>query len=160
MTKKTALAGCLLTLLCPVVHAFEITAREPALRVGASIGPDQFDVGAETWIGAPRLLVLRPSLDLGVGNGVRIVSLNGDLLHRTGRPRAPWRPYFGGGPGINLVDVTNGVGEARGVEAKLVGHAVAGVLWGGHRRGRRYSFEARGGVGSTPDLKLTLGVTF
>lgn len=105
----------------------------------------------------------RPSLDVGVGNGVRLASLNADLLFRGRQGRSPL--FVGGGPGINFVDVTSGVGEGRGVEAKVVVNGVAGLSFGARdragRSGRwRYFVEARAGFGDTPDAKLTVGLGF
>ena len=70
-------------------------------------------------------------------------------------PSKSHRPFVGGGPGLNLVDVTSGVGEARGLEAKLAGSLVAGLA-----RGRHALIEARIGFGDTPQLKLTVGLWF
>jgi hypothetical protein len=144
------------------VTALDLGPRDAGLRAGVSLNPDQVHAGLDVQLGNGQRIRLRPSLELGVGNGVRLVSLNADVLFRLGRG---WgRPYLGGGPGVNLVDVTDGVGEAAGPEARAVANAVAGVAWGGGRvRGqarRRYLVEARVGLGDTPDFKLTVGASF
>jgi hypothetical protein len=126
-----------------------------------SFGPDQLHAGFQTAIGPSRSVRLRPSFDFGAGNGVRIGSFNGDVVFRFAKPLGGMSPYLGGGPGLNLIDVTDGVGEADGVEAKLVGHALAGVVRTRPLLGvNRLFLEVRGGFGDTPDVKITLGGWF
>jgi hypothetical protein len=161
---KTALIVCGLVIALGVpaaAAALDLGPREPALRVGVSFQPDQFHAGFQVAIGPDRRVRFRPSLDVGVGNSVRLGSLNGDVVVRLARTNASFRPYLGGGPGLNLIDVTSGVGEARGVEAKLVGHAVAGVAWARPALiAERLFLEVRGGFGDTADVKITVGVWF
>ena len=134
-----------------------------AVRAGVSLNPDQFHGGVHFDVPAGSRLWLRPAFEFGIGNSVRLGALNVDALYGLGRGR--WRPYAGVGPGLNVIDVTSGVGEGRGVETEVVGSFVAGVAWGGSgkasRPGRgRYLFEVRVGLGDTPDLKLTAGLSF
>jgi len=159
---RLAAVGLLAVLASPPALALDLTPREPALRAGVSFDPDQFHAGLQAWVGPTPGVGFRPSLDLGLGNGVRIVSLNGDVLLRLGRSPSRLRPHLGAGPGLNLIDVTSGLGEARGLEAKLVLNAVGGLTFGLGRRGGapRLLFEARAGFGDTPDLKLTAGLCF
>ncbi len=160
-TKAALIFGGLLMALGTPATALDLRPREPALRVGASFQPDQFHAGFQVAIGPDRRVRFRPSFDFGVGNSVRIGSLNGDVVVRLGQASARFRPYVGAGPGLNVIDVTSGVGEARGVEAKLVGHALAGVIWARSAFGvRRFFFEVRAGFGDTPDLKITAGLCF
>ena len=156
------LGGVLVVLASPGFSpALDLGPREPALRLGVSFGPDQFHAGFQTAIGPVRSVGFRPSFDFGAGNGVRIGSFNGDVVFRFAKPTAGLRPYLGAGPGLSLVDVTDGVGEAEGVEANLVGHALAGVVRTRPVLGvKRLFLEVRGGFGDTPDVKVTLGGWF
>jgi hypothetical protein len=136
-----------------VSSARDLAPRDYAARTGASFNPDQFLAGLHLQLGPDVKPELRPVLTLELGNGVRLASLSGDVLcHFEG---ARWAPYVGGGPGLNFIDVTDGVGEADGITAKLVAHAVTGLVWrpqrspvpllrrGTRRRGGYARFPAR-----------------
>lgn len=147
-------------LLAPA-HGFarDFSPRGWAATTGLSSNPDQFTAGVQFQLGSSWTPQLRPTVDLGVGNGVRLVSFGGDVLYHFSGTR--WRPYAGGGPGLNLIDVTNGVGETDGLQAKLVAHAVAGLSWIPRTRSaHRYFIEGRLGVGDTPDVRLAFGMAF
>jgi hypothetical protein len=141
--------------------ALDLKPRDVHLRAGVSLDPDQFHAGLQAAIGSPGRVAFRPSVDLGVGNGVLLVSVNGDVLYRFDQQKRI-RPFLGGGPALSLVDVTDGVGESEGLAAELSGHVVAGLQWlpAPGKRGRRYLLEARAGFGDTPDFKLTVGIAF
>jgi hypothetical protein len=145
------------------VAALDLSLRDPAVRLGVSLNPDQVHGGLQAHMGRVRPIRFRPSLDLGIGNGVLLASINADVLFRGRRGLGPL--FVGGGPGLNFIDVTSGVGEGRGVEAKVVFNGVAGLSFGAQgrqaRTGRwRYFVEIRAGFGDTPDAKLTGGVSF
>jgi len=153
------------------------TAQDLGLRLlgfrgGVSLNPDQFHFGAFADAGqlTPHLR-LQPSLEVGLGNGVRLAAANVDAIHlfaprswsRFGSP-APWRPYVGGGLGINFIDVSQGFGQTDGLTIEPVINVVGGVEWGVLRprssSSHRYLLEARVGLGDTPDFKLSAGITF
>lgn len=127
------------------------------------MSPDQFHGGL--FINAGRIVSnvrFQPSFELGIGNGLRVAATNLDALHPFGG--SSWRPYAGGGLGINFVDVTNGVGKGRGWKLETALNIVGGVEWGGSKRGSspadRYVLEARLGLGNTPDFKISFGLAF
>jgi hypothetical protein len=158
------IASAVLAVVLPSsAFAVDLGLRDPGLRAGVSLNPDQVHAGVDAEVAGRGRLRFRPSLELGVGNGVRLGALNGDLVWRLGG-QGRRRFFVGGGPALTLVDVTDGVGEGRGAEAHVAGNAVAGASWGGRRAGgrsgRRYLVEARVGVGETPDFKLTAGASF
>jgi len=162
MTKmtRTILAATLAGLLAPAASsALDLAPRGYAARAGVSFNPDQFHAALHFQLGPGSKPQFRPVLELGVGNGVRLVSLSGDVLYHFEAQR--FRPYAGAGPGLNLIDVTDGVGEADGIKSKLVAHAVAGVAWIRRPGGQpRYFLEGRAGVGDTPDFRIALGISF
>ena len=144
------------------INAAELGIRHFGLRGGLSANPDQFHGGLSFEAGSFKKWLLRPSFDLGFGNGVRLGAANFDALYPFSGKK--WRPYAGGGLGLNFIDVTNGVGEGRGLDIEPVLNVVGGLEWAGtgrqSRATRRYIVEARVGLGETPDFKLTMGVVF
>ncbi len=141
----------------------ELGVRSYGLRGGINLNPDQFNFGAH--IDAGRLasrVRFQPSFELGLGNGVTLLATNMDAhyLFTAGR----FRPYAGGGLGINFIDVTSGIGRSGGLNIEPVLNLVGGLEWGAPRPGshafRRYLVEARVGMGDTPELKLVVGFSF
>jgi hypothetical protein len=157
------LAACLAT--APQARAQDLGVQAFGLRSGVSMNPDQFHFGAYLNAGHfTERVRFQPSFEIGLGNGLKLGALNADALYLFAPRR--WRPYAGGGLGINFIDVTNGVGQARGLEIEPVLNLVGGIEWGvsksktGSRSLHRYLLEARLGLGDTPELKLTAGITF
>jgi hypothetical protein len=150
-----ALAGVL-----QPANAQDLGLKSWGLRGGLSINPDQVTGGVFLNAGhISRQVRFQPSFDLGFGNGVRLGALNLDALYIFS-PR-PWRPYAGGGLGINFIDVTEGVGEGRGLDVEAALNIVGGIEWGDLRVGfRRYLIEGRVGLGDTPDFKFMAGIAF
>ncbi len=152
--------------------AQDLGLRLFGFRGGVSLNPDQFHFGVFADAGQlTRQLRFQPSFEVGLGNGVRLAAANADAIYffaprnwsRYGSPK-PWRPYVGGGLGINFIDVSKGFGQAGGLAIEPVINVVGGVEWGVFRprssSSHRYLLEARLGLGDTPDFKLSAGVTF
>lgn len=161
MLGKLGLLAAALAMATPVA-ALDLAPREIHLRAGLSLKPDQFLVGTQATLGPPHRLSWRPSLDLGLGNGVRMLTLNADVVWRLRQAGRRLEPFAGAGPALSLVDVTDGVGEADGITAGLAGHVVAGIhlLPARRRGGLRYLVEVRAGIGETADFKLVLALAF
>lgn len=161
MNRRTGVLALALLLVAAAAPALDLSPRDPHLRAGFNLNPDQFHVGIQAGIGSQERVGFRPSLDLGLGNGVLLLSLNGDVLYYFSRSKRI-QPFLGGGPALSLIDVTDGVGESDGLTAELAGHLVAGLHWlpPKGKGGRRYLAEVRAGFGDTPDLKLTFGIAF
>lgn len=161
MMKKRArfVAVAVAALLMPAVaSARDFKPQGYNARTGISFSPDQFNAGLHAQLGTKVTPQIRPAVDVGFGNGVRIVALSADVLYNFGGTR--WRPYAGGGPGLNFIDVTDGVGESDGMSTKLVAHAVTGLTWVPRRSRRTYFAEGRFGFGDTPNFRLAVGMSF
>lgn len=146
-----------------VSHAADLEVHRMGIRGGISMRPDQVYGGLVIDAGTILASVkLQPSFELGLGNGALIFTSNLDALHRF--RSGSWRPYGGGGLGVNLVDVTNGVGEGRGWQIDTALNVVGGIEWGGDQRGasgnHRYVLEGRLGLGDTADFKIGAGFFF
>jgi hypothetical protein len=147
-----------MTIAPATVSGSEFVPQLYAAGTGVSLNPDQFHGGLHFRFGSSPTPPFRPVVELGLGNGVRLFSLSTDALyHFKGQQ---WTPYVGAGPALNFIDVTNGVGQSDGVEMKVVGHAITGLSWTPRRSQRRYFVEGRIGVGDTPRLRLSVGMSF
>ncbi len=141
----------------------ELGVRSYGVRGGINMNPDQFNFGAHVDAGSLTSRVrIQPSFELGLGNGVTLASANFDAHYLFTTRR--FRPYAGGGLGINFIDVTSGIGREGGLHIEPVLNLVAGAEWGASRPSsrafRRYLLEVRVGIGDTPDLKLVAGFSF
>ncbi len=161
--RRLCLFTVALSLFASTLVGQELGVRSYGLRGGINMNPDQFSFGTHVDAGSltPRVR-FQPSFELGLGNGVRLASANLDAhyLFTAGR----FRPYAGGGLGINFIDVTSGIGRSGGLDIEPVLNLVGGIEWGAPRAGsrafRRYLLEVRFGMGNTPDLKLVAGYSF
>ena len=134
-----------------------LLAAEPAhaqggfgLRTGISVDPDQFFVGAHVDVG-PLLkrLWFRPNLEVGFGNDVTLLSINAELAYWIPSQGA-WRPYVGGGPGLNVYDRDGSDSETKAGLNLMLGVA--------HRGG--FFVEVKAGVFDSPELKFGFGYSF
>ncbi len=152
------LAATVLVGLSDTSAAADLGLRHFGARGGVSANPDQFHGGVFMDAGRISFVRLQPSFELGFGNGVRLGAANLDAVYPFSG--STWRPYAGGGLGVNFIDVTDGVGEGRGISIEPVLNVIGGVER--HSKGdtRIYVIEARLGFGETPDFKIMAGLTF
>ena len=110
MFKKLVFA-CALALVPASALARGVVATGIGPRVGFSADPDQLVFGGHVVIGevAPDL-TFDPSLELGFGDDLTIISLNFDMHYHFRIRTRDWRPYVGAGPRINFRSTTT---EAR-----------------------------------------------
>jgi len=125
-------------------------------RVGLSIDPDQFVFGGQMIIGelAPDL-TFDPSLEFGIGDNVTVIAMNFDLHYHFTVSGSSWRPYAGGGLGLNFIDVEGEGGSDTEVGLNIIGGAGVPTA-----SGNRFFGELRLGVGDIPEIKLIAGWNF
>lgn len=151
------LVGGLLTFLVVVGlssnAAAQIVIQQPKSQVGfqggASIDPEQGFVGV-FWQ-SPAIgnrLHLRPGIDGGFGNGLRVATINIDFIARFSLGSSGWDLIQGGGPVISLtkIDGFEGTDTSAG-GSYLIGFAHDSGFFG----------EFRIGGGNTPSLKMGAG---
>lgn len=119
---------------------------------GASIDPDQGYVGV-FWqspaIGGT--FHIRPGLDGGFGDHVRLGTINIDFIYTIAIGQSPWKFVTGGGPAVVLINYSDEFLDA-GTEVTAGGSYVFGFA---HERG--FFSEFRIGGGNTPSLKIGAG---
>ena len=143
---------CVVTLgLTGAIAADRAEAQQiaPGVQGGISIDPDQVYFGGhiETSPLVDRLR-FRPSVDVGVGDEIVLVSVNFEFTYAFTANR-PWNLYAGAGPAINWFDFEDDSDTEAGFNF-LVGAK--------HRNG--LFFEMKIGVMDSPDLKFGVGYTF
>lgn len=119
---------------------------------GASIDPEQAYAGV-AWE-SPDLggrFRLRPGIDGGFGEGLRLGTINIDLIVKFALGQSGWSLIQGGGPVITVAKLT---GEFEDVPREL--HAGGSYLFG-FRHDNGFFGEFRVGGGNVPQLKIGAG---
>jgi hypothetical protein len=161
MTAKLLLAGTLVLLSIATLAAHAspaVTAFGP--RAGASIDPDQFVVGGQLALQefAPNWS-FDPNLELGFGDNLTDIAFNLDAYYHLRLSGSDWRPYLGGGLGVNFVSWDAPLGEHDRSDTEVGLNAVAGFdIPAG--AGDHWFTELRFGIGDIPTLKIMGGFNF
>src|SRR5688572_4116281 len=96
----TAVLSAAIVMLAAGAHAQTL-----GVRSGASVGPDQFFVGATYELGPywNNRIWVRPGADAGFGNDLTLITGSFDVIHwrPVGNGRNPWMMFGGAGPSIN-----------------------------------------------------------
>ena len=128
-------------------------------HVGFSTGPDQVVFGGQLEMGniAPQVDFV-PGVDIGIGDNVTLISINGDFRYRIAVADAKWQPYAGAGVSLHFFSWDAGYGahgsETRGGGSLLFGADVPTAS------GNRFFVEGKIGIGDSPDFKATAGWNF
>ena len=127
-----------------------VLAQTVGVRAGASVDPDQFFFGGhyETVPLADRV-TFRPNLELGVGNGLKLLALNFELAYKFPTSK-DWGVYAGGGPALNVFWFGNDHSNTEGGFNLLLGIEHEKGLFG----------EIKAGALDSPDFKITIGYIF
>lgn len=129
-------------------------------RFGFSIDPEQLVIGGQLIIGeiAPDL-TFDPSLELGFGDNLTVIAANMDLHYHFTIEGSRWRPYAGGGIGINFIEFDSGPGVGDNSTTEVGGNVIigAGVPT---QSNNRFFTELKFGLGDIPTLKALAGWNF
>ncbi len=138
-------------------------AGEPhfGARAGYTIDPDQIHFGVHAKVmELSEALVFLPNVEVGLGDNATLMAFNGELVYTfESVDWNRWRPYAGGGLGVNFLsldDVPEGADDSStdlGLNAVI---GVAKVLNIGHE----FFAELKLGIEDSPDMKLTIGLSF
>lgn len=125
-------------------------------RVGVSIDPDQVHFGGHLDLGdfATRLMIF-PSIEIGVGDDLTVVTPMFDIAYRFREDWGSWNPYIGGGVGPVFVSSDRGRSDSElgltvqgGIQKRLTSQS--GFMF----------LEFKVGLADYTDFKFTLGWCF
>ena len=158
MLRRTFLALAILVTLPAAASAAPFAAFGP--HVGFSSGPDQFVIGGHLqWGDVAPSLDFVPSVDLGFGDNLTLVSINGDFRYRLDT-RTTWQPYLGGGVGIHFWSYNNdGPFGQDASSTEAGGHFLAGADVA-TQSNSRFFLELKLGFADSPDFKALAGWSF
>lgn len=140
----------------------ESTGSTIGARAGYSLSPDQFFLGAHMDMGqivGPMRLV--PNVEIGFGNDLTLVCLNGDLVYDFAG--TPWS--VGGELGIIFTSWDDqGYNDIPGVDIDTSSTDVGLSVLGDYRlemsNGKTLLLEGKLGLSNSPDFKFTVGYNF
>src|SRR5262245_3926993 len=99
---RKILFGVVAILACSFAMSGTAYAQGAGVRIGISAEPEQVYFGAHASVAevVPKLW-FRPNVEVGVGDNVTLVTLNGEFVYHFATIHAQeWRPYVGAGPAI------------------------------------------------------------
>ncbi|HZN82428.1 MAG TPA: hypothetical protein VFC01_22525 [Mycobacterium sp.] len=159
MLKRLLIIGALVGFAAAPAHAAAVVGGAGP-RVGFSIDPDQIVFGGQLIIGevAPQL-TFDPSLEFGFGDHYTVIAANFDLHYHFAIQNSAWRPYAGGGIGLNFIEFDSNDPFVDNSNTEVGGNVVigAGVPTQG---GNRFFGEMKFGLGDIPTLKMLVGWNF
>lgn len=152
-----------LVLVACLTAATALEARDYVLgwggRVGATLDPEQIHLGFHLDLGdiAERLR-LQPNIEIGFGDNVTLVAINPEVFYLF-TPHSRWTPYAGGGLGINVLNWDRKAGKADKTQTEI-GLNLLGGIETKLNDTTKFFGEIKFGVGDSPDVKFTVGLTF
>jgi len=156
MRKVIVLLGIMIAMMWPVLSWAEFQGWGP--RVGATVNPDQFHFGAHADFGGMAShLRFEPSLEMGVGDNMTVLALNGDVAYRFASRWDTWTPFLGAGGSVFFVGDDNGLMDGTDTNA---GISALGGIEKGLSSGSRFFLEGKVGFADAPDFQVNAGWTF
>jgi hypothetical protein len=139
-----------------LLTAAPVRAQGIGFQGGATIDPEQVYVGSHYETGEiGRRFHIRPFIDGGFGNDLRIATIGVDLLYKSPITQN-WKIYTGIGPAVHIVRF-EGVEDIPDIDDTDVTGGVFGVFGFAHESG--LFLEFKGGGGGGPNLKFGVGFT-
>jgi len=129
-------------------------------RFGMTVDPDQVHLGAHLDLGyLVSRLRMQPNFEMGLGDNVTLASVNFETAYMFSMSRDRWRPYAGGGLGINWYSWDHGSRFGTHTDARA-GLSALGGIERHLGQNTRFFAEMKLGLIDAPDMKWTVGWTF
>ncbi len=124
-------------------------------RAGLGLNPDQFVVGLQASYGSvAKVFQFAPSFDIGFGDNMTTLVINGDFVLPFSLPRSSTRLYAGAGPTLGIYEPKGGGSDSE------IGLTLVGGIMIPMASTNAYNLECRIGIGDVPDLRVLLGIAF
>lgn len=160
--RRLMLVVCAVAALVPAAaHAQGRLTNAIGPRIGISMDPDQLVLGGQLDLGelAPDL-TFAPNLELGFGDDITTIQINGDLHYHFLVQGSAWRPYVGGGLGVAFYSFDAPPGFQGDDSQTEVGLNIIGGAIVPTRAGSRFFAELKLGIADLPDIKILAGWNF
>ena len=153
--KRWLILFVLVIFLPPFAHA-DIGYQGWGLRTGLSVDPDQFDIGAHFNLGefVPNLR-FQPNFELGFGDNVFLLMINGETFYLFDISGSNFRPYAGGELSMAYWRVDNSHGKNDDLEIGL--SPVGGIEFPFSKKVMGF-LELKLGIGDVPDFRVAVGI--
>ena len=130
-------------------------------RVGVTLDPDQVHFGVHVDFGNfSERVRFQPNVELGIGDDLTVVALNGDVHYRFREEWDVWTPYAGGGLSMVFWSWDDDGPPGRDDTEADLGASIIGGIEKGLGDGDRFFIETKVGLIDAPDLKVHVGWTF
>jgi hypothetical protein len=125
------------------------------VRAGATATPDQFYLGVHMDVKEiVERFWFRPNAEVGLGNGLTLVSLNGEFVYDVPMKSSNrWVPYIGGGPAFLIGTVRTPFGRVTDTGGGF-------NFLGGVRQRKGFMGEIKVGIVDSPEFKIGVGWTW
>lgn len=151
---RSTCAALSLALLAPTAAL----AQGVGFQGGMTVNPRQIYAGAHLELPlGPDLLVLRPAIDGGFGDGLRVAAIGAEIHYRFELGNSGWRLSQGFGPGVYITRFGGGSGGAEATDVRGAWIYAFGVV---HEGGFFTEFKGGGSRGAAiPTLRIGVGFT-
>jgi hypothetical protein len=138
---------------------FMIIMTRPALaehgygvRAGASADPNQFYFGGHFDVAeVAKRFWFRPNLEIGFGDGLTVVAINGEFVYRVPLRGKTWETYFGAGPS-GVISTLHDADTDYKSDAGVGFNFLLGL-----QKPKGFLTEVKFGLGDSPAFKIGVG---